>query len=88
MVSLGSLKKMFADLPLHIENGGDQEKDNLKLNGAVKYMKEGKSGIWGSLWWMLLVERHKVLVHLNWSETEVAVCEVFVCKSCLWNGCC
>ena len=34
---------------------------------------------------MLLVERYEVLVHLNWLETEVAVCGVFVCKSCLWN---
>ena len=37
---------------------------------------------------MLLVERYEVLVHLNWLEIEVAECGVFVCKSCLWNGCC
>ena len=24
-------------------------------------------------WWMLLVERYEVLVHLNWLETEVAM---------------
>ena len=34
-------------------------------------------------WWMLLVERYEVLVHLNWLEIEVAVCGVFVCKKLL-----
>ena len=34
-------------------------------------------------WWMLLVERYEVLVHLNWLEIEVAVCGVFVCKKSL-----
>ena len=34
-------------------------------------------------WWMLLVERYEVLVHLNWLEIEVAVCGVFMCKKLL-----
>ena len=36
-----------------------------------------------SQWWMLLVERYEVLVHLNWLEIEVAVCGVFMCKKLL-----
>ena len=34
-------------------------------------------------WWMSLVERYEVHVHLNWLEIEVAVCGAFVCKQLL-----
>ena len=34
-------------------------------------------------WWMLLIERYEVLVHLNWLEIEVAVCGVFMCRKLL-----